>query len=260
VTHGVGYLPQTDLIVVLSSGTISEVGTYDQLLENNEAFAKFLHTYQLDEVQESLEQEPGEQSSRSSRSIISIQRGKIKNCDVLVTFSFTFLVSETEIDESVQELGLLQRPSLCRQRTISSSSHSSIRSAKKIREVFRRQSKLSNRPALETMIANNFKPIVGTLEEETLKGKLVDEEISATGKVQFSVYKAYFKQATYIAVFGMIGSFTMFNALNVSGSFWLTAWTADSVDPLLRNSTSQTDYRLGIYAMFGGLQGSLILN
>jgi ATP-binding cassette, subfamily C (CFTR/MRP), member 1 len=69
VTHGVGYLPQTDLIVVLSSGTISEVGTYDQLLENNGAFAEFLHTYQLAEVQESIEQEPGEQFLRSLRNI-----------------------------------------------------------------------------------------------------------------------------------------------------------------------------------------------
>jgi hypothetical protein len=174
-------------------------------------------------------------------------------------FFSTFSVSETVIDESIQELELLQRPSLCRQRTISSSSHNSIRSAKKIREVFRQESKLSNRPALETLIASNVKPIVGTVEEETLKGKLVDEEMSATGKVQFSVYKAYFKQAKYKAVLGMIGSYTMFNALNVSGSFWLTAWTADSEDSLLRNSTSQRDYRLGIYAMFGGLQGSLIL-
>jgi butyrate kinase len=78
VTHGVGYLPQTDLIVVLSSGTISEVGTYDQLMENNGAFAEFLHTYQMDEAQESIEQEQGEQSSKS---IISILRRIITNCD-----------------------------------------------------------------------------------------------------------------------------------------------------------------------------------
>jgi hypothetical protein len=80
VTHGVSYLPRTDLIVVLSSGTISEVGTYDQLLENNGAFAEFLHTYQLDEVQESIKQEPGKEFLRSLRNIDSAEKDNNLEC------------------------------------------------------------------------------------------------------------------------------------------------------------------------------------
>ena len=46
VTHGIGFLPQCDVIVVMSNGVISEVGTYSELIDANEAFAQFLQTYQ----------------------------------------------------------------------------------------------------------------------------------------------------------------------------------------------------------------------
>ncbi|XP_026315306.1 multidrug resistance-associated protein 1 isoform X2 [Hyposmocoma kahamanoa] len=42
VTHNVSYLAQTDLVLVLKEGEISEAGTYQQLLEKKGAFADFL--------------------------------------------------------------------------------------------------------------------------------------------------------------------------------------------------------------------------
>ncbi|XP_048480556.1 multidrug resistance-associated protein 1 isoform X3 [Plutella xylostella] len=42
VTHNVSYLAQTDLVVVLKQGAVSEVGSYQQLLEKKGAFAEFL--------------------------------------------------------------------------------------------------------------------------------------------------------------------------------------------------------------------------
>ncbi|XP_066432335.1 multidrug resistance-associated protein 1-like isoform X2 [Eleutherodactylus coqui] len=47
VSHGVSFLPQVDMIIVMSDGRISEVGTYTELLEKNDAFADFLQTYAL---------------------------------------------------------------------------------------------------------------------------------------------------------------------------------------------------------------------
>uniref|UniRef100_A0A2C9JXX7 ABC transmembrane type-1 domain-containing protein n=1 Tax=Biomphalaria glabrata TaxID=6526 RepID=A0A2C9JXX7_BIOGL len=48
VTHGVHWLPQVNKIVVMSKGTISEQGTYEQLLSHNGAFAQFLEMYLAD--------------------------------------------------------------------------------------------------------------------------------------------------------------------------------------------------------------------
>ncbi|KRY67187.1 Multidrug resistance-associated protein 1 [Trichinella pseudospiralis] len=45
VTHGLGYLKDADKIIVLNNGTISEIGTYNELLSRKGAFAKLIETY-----------------------------------------------------------------------------------------------------------------------------------------------------------------------------------------------------------------------
>ncbi len=53
VTHGISFLPQVDQIVVLVDGQISETGSYQQLLDQNGAFADFLRNYLTQEDDES---------------------------------------------------------------------------------------------------------------------------------------------------------------------------------------------------------------
>lgn len=45
MTHGISYLPQCDVIVVLKDGCISEVGSYKNLLCKKGAFSEFLMQY-----------------------------------------------------------------------------------------------------------------------------------------------------------------------------------------------------------------------
>ena len=45
MTHGIGFLPQCDKIIVMDNGQISEVGSYTELIDRNGAFAEFLHNY-----------------------------------------------------------------------------------------------------------------------------------------------------------------------------------------------------------------------
>ncbi|NXJ90469.1 MRP1 protein, partial [Corythaixoides concolor] len=45
VTHTINVLPQVDNIVLLVDGTISEIGSYQELLQRNGAFAEFLHSH-----------------------------------------------------------------------------------------------------------------------------------------------------------------------------------------------------------------------
>lgn len=51
VTHGVGFLPYVDTIVVLVDGQISEIGSYQQLLDHDGAFAQFLKNYLSEEME-----------------------------------------------------------------------------------------------------------------------------------------------------------------------------------------------------------------
>ena len=45
VTHGVGYLPEVDRIIVMKEGRVSEQGTYRELLEREGEFSQFLVQY-----------------------------------------------------------------------------------------------------------------------------------------------------------------------------------------------------------------------
>lgn len=55
VTHGLSYLPQVDLILVMVDGEITEVGSYQQLMATEGAFSEFLHTYATDHGDDSGE-------------------------------------------------------------------------------------------------------------------------------------------------------------------------------------------------------------
>ena len=50
MTHGITFLPEVDVIVVLKDGEVTELGTYKQLLEKKGAFAEFLiqHLQEID--------------------------------------------------------------------------------------------------------------------------------------------------------------------------------------------------------------------
>ncbi|XP_028267253.1 multidrug resistance-associated protein 1 isoform X2 [Parambassis ranga] len=50
VTHGLSYLPQANLILVMLEGEITEVGSYQQLMATEGAFAEFVRTYAAEQT------------------------------------------------------------------------------------------------------------------------------------------------------------------------------------------------------------------
>ena len=68
VTHSISFLPQCDQIIVMADGTITEVGSYSELMDNNAAFAEFLRNYATTEKKEEeklierQEQDTGEEA------------------------------------------------------------------------------------------------------------------------------------------------------------------------------------------------------
>ena len=45
MTNSLSFLPQVDEIVMIENGTISETGTFDELKDQDGAFAKFIKLY-----------------------------------------------------------------------------------------------------------------------------------------------------------------------------------------------------------------------
>uniref|UniRef100_A0A8C7CGT6 ABC-type glutathione-S-conjugate transporter n=1 Tax=Oncorhynchus kisutch TaxID=8019 RepID=A0A8C7CGT6_ONCKI len=58
VTHGMSFLPQADLILVLVDGEITESGSYQELLSRHGAFADFIHTFASNDRKESVTETP----------------------------------------------------------------------------------------------------------------------------------------------------------------------------------------------------------
>ncbi len=54
VTHGVGYLPEVDRIVVMRGGEIVEQGSYHELLKRDGDFSQFLIQYLTGKLQISV--------------------------------------------------------------------------------------------------------------------------------------------------------------------------------------------------------------
>ena len=63
MTHGIGFLPQCDVIVVMSDGQITEVGSYTELIDNDGAFAQFLRSHKN---MDNKEEDPGNQTNYSN--------------------------------------------------------------------------------------------------------------------------------------------------------------------------------------------------
>uniref|UniRef100_A0A803T6X8 Multidrug resistance-associated protein 1 n=1 Tax=Anolis carolinensis TaxID=28377 RepID=A0A803T6X8_ANOCA len=64
VTHGVSYLPVVDTIIVLSEGKVSEMGSYQELLQRDGAFAEFLRTFAS--AEQTRESDAGKTLSQNS--------------------------------------------------------------------------------------------------------------------------------------------------------------------------------------------------
>ncbi|XP_055327526.1 multidrug resistance-associated protein 1-like isoform X2 [Paramacrobiotus metropolitanus] len=222
VTHGIGFLPQVDQIIVLNNGTVSETGTYKELLHNNGAFAEFLRTYVTEAMNDEETADP----------------------EVLA-------VTEQILEEIADEAGSMALRKVSRS------------SLKKVRDVFRRASMLSEK-------RDKKQSLKEAAEKETAeKGKLVEEEKAEVGIVKWSVYLMFFKQMSYAAGAALVILYGIYSGLGIAGNFWLTDWAKDSeknwTEIGLDQITPQRDFRLGVYGGYGlaqilfGLMFALVL-
>uniref|UniRef100_A0A1I8HV06 ABC-type glutathione-S-conjugate transporter n=1 Tax=Macrostomum lignano TaxID=282301 RepID=A0A1I8HV06_9PLAT len=78
VTHGISFLPKMDLIVVLKDGSVSEVGTYSELLQHNGGFAEFIQQYlEEEDDEEEGDEETSGHGSASFSGAPSRRRSKV---------------------------------------------------------------------------------------------------------------------------------------------------------------------------------------
>uniref|UniRef100_A0A3Q1HRQ0 ATP-binding cassette, sub-family C (CFTR/MRP), member 3 n=1 Tax=Anabas testudineus TaxID=64144 RepID=A0A3Q1HRQ0_ANATE len=224
VTHGISFLPQVDNIMVMVEGRVSEMGSYQELLKQNGAFAEFLRNYTLEDIIEEdeatgrdlIEDEqmfPDDALSNhidmvdSEPVINEAKRNFIRYWKYLNTVT---VYSLTTLSRSVRRHGCSQRK------------HGEPQEKKKPHEM----------------------------------EKLIQAETAETGRVKTKVYLEYAKAVGPLLSVVICLLYGCQSGAAIGANIWLSQWTNDAT----RNQTKENvNMRVGVYAALGIAQGILVL-
>ncbi|XP_066120060.1 ATP-binding cassette sub-family C member 3 isoform X1 [Saccopteryx bilineata] len=223
VTHGISFLPQTDFIIVLADGQVSEVGTYSALLQRNGSFANFLHNYAPSKDEEHLEEDsrPAALEDADDEEVLLIEDTLSSHTDLMDNEPITYEV----------------RKQFMRQLSSMSSDGEG-----------------QGRPVSRRRLGPAEK-VVPALEAKA-NGMLIEEEKVGMGKVKLSVFWDYAKAVGLWTTFVICLLYVGQSASAIGANIWLSAWTNEAAVGGRQNNTSQ---RLGVYATLGILQGLLVV-
>ncbi|XP_060528661.1 multidrug resistance-associated protein 1-like [Cylas formicarius] len=216
VTHGITYLPQTDKIVVLNSGQVSEIGTYQELLDKKGAFSEFLMQHISEEVED--EEELDEIEDQLADTSIAVEAKK------------QIQRQRSRISETKSETGSL----------------SELNGFARTRSMESLRSSRSHRRKQSAAISINAPPN---------DGKLIEAEKMEKGKVKWTVYMHYLKAIGLVMFINTVVFNIVTQALGIGTNVWLGIWSEDSemvVDGKV--DTGKRDMYLIVYTVLGILQ------
>ncbi|XP_021410687.2 ATP-binding cassette sub-family C member 3, partial [Lonchura striata] len=191
VTHGISFLPQVDHIIVLVDGKISEMGSYQELLKQNKAFAEFLRNYALDEDIE--EDEPTmleEEEVLLAEDTLSIH---------------TDLADNEPVTNEV-------RKQFLRQLSVVSSEGGEC----------------PNKMSTKRRVCEK-KPAEPPLPRKIANEKLIQAETTETGTVKLTVFWQYMKAVSPVISLVICFLYCCQNAAAIGANVWLSDWTNEPV-------------------------------
>ena len=188
VTHGITFLPETDHIIVLVDGQISEEGSYQELLKKNGDFAKFLIEYMSEDANNEIANEIKEQLKSS-----------------MGEKEFLRHLSRKESISSTSSYG---------------SGSESPNSGKQKPELKKKKSVLKVKDVAEKPEGQAAPVATGT--------KLIEKESIETGSVKLKVYIYYMKAIGLLGTFLCVAFQILFTVSNIMANYWLNLWTEDA--------------------------------
>uniref|UniRef100_A0A3B3Y3I8 ATP-binding cassette, sub-family C (CFTR/MRP), member 3 n=1 Tax=Poecilia mexicana TaxID=48701 RepID=A0A3B3Y3I8_9TELE len=191
VTHGISFLPQVDNIVVMVEGRVSEMGSYQELLKQNGAFAEFLRNYALEDIVEEDE---------ATDELID---DELFPDDVLSNHHTDMVDNEPTVNEA--------KKNFMRQISILSGDSENFR----CRSV-RRQSQKKHQEAQEKKKPQEVQ-------------KLIQAETAETGRVKTKVFLEYAKAVGLVLSVIICLLYGCQSAAAIGANIWLSQWTSDSL-------------------------------
>ncbi|XP_068386498.1 ATP-binding cassette sub-family C member 3 isoform X5 [Eschrichtius robustus] len=222
VTHGISFLPQTDFVIVLADGQVSEIGTYAALLQRNGSFANFLRNYAPGEGKEHQEADSRTAlEDREDEEVLLIEDTLSNHTDLTDNEPVTYEVQK-------QFMRQLSAMSL--------------------------EGEGQGRPVSRRRLGAAEKVVQAT--EAKASQVLTQEEKVEMGTVKLSVFWDYARAVGLCATLVICLLHGGQSAAAIGANVWLSAWTSEAVVNGQQNNTSQ---RLGVYAALGILQGLLVM-
>ncbi|MCJ8738368.1 hypothetical protein PDJAM_G00034890 [Pangasius djambal] len=220
VTHGISFLPQVDNIMVLVEGRVSEMGSYQDLLNENGTFAEFLRNYSVEDIMEDDEVTE-----------VLIDEEELFPDDALSTHT-DMVDQEPAVNEA--------RRQFMRQISIMSNDMENTRtkSVRKRRFSERRHGE----PPQE--------------KKESKVEKLIQAETAETGRVKLKVYWEYVKAVGPLMSIFICFLYGAQSAAAIGANIWLTVWTNDTKKSTREDNVPM---RVGVYAALGITQGLLVM-
>ncbi|KAK5881725.1 hypothetical protein CesoFtcFv8_022490 [Champsocephalus esox] len=220
VTHGISFLPQVDNIIVIVEGRVSEMGSYQELLKQNGAFAEFLRNYSMEDFVE--EEEPAEEIIQDEElfpdDALSNHADMVDNEPVVNETKRNFIRQISIISAE----GENQRGRSVRRHNCSQKKHGEQQEKKKPNEL----------------------------------QKLIHAETAETGRVKSKVFLEYAKAVGILLSVVICFLYGCQSAAAIGANIWLSQWTNDA----LTNQTQENIHlRVGVYAALGIAQGLLVM-
>ncbi|KAL3981708.1 multi drug resistance-associated protein (MRP) [Acanthocheilonema viteae] len=239
VTHGLHYLKYCDRIVVMNDGKITEVGTFQELVQAQKHFAEFLEEFLMNKVKQRKESQDERDSEEMEELLKDLQIFNPEQRKRLGSWTDSTLTVSPVEQTSVQDTTI---ESVVATKRISSNSVKSEIDAK------------TDGIPLSTQVAN--KPAVPNSDE---RSKLIEKEGIEVGKVKFAVYLLYIHAIGYGTTAFFIVIYIVSSVLGVSSNLWLANWSDHAKKTNITEADrDDTNWRLAIYAILGLGQAAMV--
>uniref|UniRef100_A0A3P9KLK6 ATP-binding cassette, sub-family C (CFTR/MRP), member 3 n=1 Tax=Oryzias latipes TaxID=8090 RepID=A0A3P9KLK6_ORYLA len=219
VTHGISFLPQVDNIMVLGAGRVSEMGSHQELLKQNGAFAEFLRNYALEDI---LEEDELEDELLDEMEFFPEEELGNHHCDMME--------NEPVMNEA--------RKAFMRQMSVLSADGENPR-RRSVRRHGCSQRKRGEPP-----------------EKKKELEKLIQAETAETGRVKTKVYLEYVKAVGVLLSVLILLLYGCQSAAAIGSNIWLSQWTNDAAG---NHTQENVQMRVSVYAALGIAQGILVM-
>uniref|UniRef100_A0A4X2LV23 ATP binding cassette subfamily C member 3 n=1 Tax=Vombatus ursinus TaxID=29139 RepID=A0A4X2LV23_VOMUR len=200
VTHGVSFLSQADLIIVLGDGRVSEAGSFSALLQQEGAFAEFLRNYVPDD--DNFQEE-------DSATVLP-------NEEILLMEDT--LSNHTDLTDNEPVTNEVRKQFMRQLSTLSSEGEG------------------PGRPSTRRRVGPVEKK--KTLESAVTRGELIQAETAEMGTVKLSVFWAYAKAVGLCISVTVCFLYTCQSAAAIGANIWLSDWTNEPVINGTQSNTS----------------------